>query len=57
MTIRRLPDDLGHMRQAIADAQWFIEGMAQADFEQDMRTQQSLPGLITVVQALLGEQP
>jgi len=30
------------MRQAIADAQSFTEGMAQADFEQDRRTQQAV---------------
>ncbi len=29
MTIRRLPDYLDHMRQAIADAQSFTEGMGQ----------------------------
>ena len=38
MTVNRLPDYLGHMRQAIADAQSFTEGMAQADFEDDKRT-------------------
>lgn len=27
MTVNRLPDYLGHMRQAIADAQTFTEGM------------------------------
>ena len=32
MTVNRLPDYLDHMRQAIADAQSFTEGMAQADF-------------------------
>ena len=42
MTINRLPDYLGHMRQAIADAQAFTEGMAQPDFEQDKRTQQAV---------------
>jgi uncharacterized protein with HEPN domain len=30
------------MRQAIADAQSFTEGMAQPDFEQDKRTQQAV---------------
>ena len=39
MTVNRLADYLDHMRQAIADAQSFTEGMAQADFEQDRRTQ------------------
>jgi uncharacterized protein with HEPN domain len=42
MTINRLPDYLGHMRQAIADALAFTEGMAQPDFEQDKRTQQAV---------------
>lgn len=32
MTINRLPDYLGHMRQSIADAQSFTDGMAQLDF-------------------------
>ena len=38
MTLHRLPDYLEHMRQAIADAQSFTEGMTQADFMQDKRT-------------------
>lgn len=42
MTINRLADYLDHMRQAIADAQSFTEGMAQADFLQDKRTQQAV---------------
>ena len=42
MTLNRLPDYLDHMRQAIADAQTFTEGMAQADFMQDRRTQQAV---------------
>ena len=42
MTVNRLADYLDHMRQAIADAQSFTEGMAQADFEQDRRTQQAV---------------
>ena len=42
MTISRLPDYVAHMRQAIADAQSFTEGMAQPDFEQDKRTQQAV---------------
>ena len=42
MTISRLPDYLDHMRQAIADAQTFTEGMALSDFEQDKRTQQAV---------------
>jgi len=42
MTLNRLPDYLNHMRQAIADAQSFTEGMAQADFMEDKRTQQAV---------------
>lgn len=42
MTLNRLPDYLDHMRQAIADAQSFTEGMAQTDFVQDKRTQQAV---------------
>ncbi len=41
-TSNRLPDYLNHMRQAIADAQTFTEGMAAADFMQDRRTQQAV---------------
>ena len=42
MTVNRLADDLDPMRQVIADAQSFTEGMTQADFEQDKRTQQAV---------------
>ena len=42
MTVNRLADYLDPMRQAIADAQSFTEGMAQADLEQDRRTQQAV---------------
>ena len=42
MTTHRLSDYLDHMRQAIVDAQSFTDGMAQADFEQDKRTQQAV---------------
>ena len=42
MTVNRLPDYLDHMRQAVADAQSFTEGLAQADFMQDKRTQQAV---------------
>jgi uncharacterized protein with HEPN domain len=42
MTVSRLPDYLNHMRQAIADALLFTEGMAQPDFERDKRTQQAV---------------
>lgn len=42
MSASRLPDYLDHMRQAIADAQSFVDGMTQADFLQDKRTQQAV---------------
>lgn len=42
MTVNRLADYLDHMRHAIADAQSFTEGMVQADFVQDKRTQQAV---------------
>ena len=42
MTLNRLPDYLDHMRQAMTDAQSFTEGLAQADFLQDKRTQQAV---------------
>lgn len=42
MTLNRLPDYLAHMHQAIVDAHAFTEGMAQADFQQDKRTQQAV---------------
>ncbi len=41
-TSNRLPDYLDPMRQAIADAQTFTEGMTPADFMQDKRTQQAV---------------
>ena len=37
MSLNRLPDYLDHMRQAVADAQSFIDGMTQSDFFQDKR--------------------
>jgi uncharacterized protein with HEPN domain len=49
MTASRLADYLDHMRQAIADAQTFTEGMTQADFEQDKRTQQAVVMSLTVL--------
>lgn len=49
MTFNRLPDYLNHMRQAIADVQAFTEGMGQADFLQDKRTQQAVVMSIIVL--------
>jgi uncharacterized protein with HEPN domain len=42
MTVSRLADYLDHMRQAIADAQSFTEGMVLANFLEDKRTQQAV---------------
>ena len=42
MSASRLPDYLDYMRQAIADAQSFVDGMAQTAFMQDKRTQQAV---------------
>ena len=42
MTADRLADYLDPMRQAIADAHSFTEGLAQAAFMQDKRTQQAV---------------
>ena len=48
MSESRLPDYLDHRRQAVADAQSFVDGMAQADFMQDT----ALPALKTQLDAL-----
>ncbi len=42
MTDRRLADYLDHMRQAVADARGFVEGMDKSTFLQDKRTQQAV---------------
>lgn len=42
MSQYRLADYLEHMRQAATDACSFIDGMGQADFLQDKRTQQAV---------------
>lgn len=39
MTVNRLPDYLGHIRQASADACSFVDGMSKAEFLADKRTQ------------------
>ena len=49
MSASRLPDYLDHMRQAVADAQSFTDGMAQADFLQDKRTQQAVVMSLIVI--------
>jgi uncharacterized protein with HEPN domain len=42
MSTNRVPDYLQHMLEAIHNAQAFTEGMAQADFEEDKKTQQAV---------------
>lgn len=42
MTENRLSDYLEHIRQAAEDAIGFVEGMSQADFMADKRTQQAV---------------
>lgn len=42
MNDNRLPDYLEHMQQAVVDAIGFVEGMSQADFLADKRTQQAV---------------
>lgn len=42
MTESRLADYLNHMRQAVADACGFVDGMDRAAFLQDKRTQQAV---------------
>jgi uncharacterized protein with HEPN domain len=42
MTGSRLPDYLMHMRQAIVDAQSFVEDLSREAFLEDKRTQQAV---------------
>jgi uncharacterized protein with HEPN domain len=42
MNENRLPDYLLHMRQAIADARSFVEGLSSEDFLEDKRTQHAV---------------
>ncbi len=42
MNAHRLPDYLGHMRQAASDACAFVEAMTWEDFAADKRTQQAV---------------
>lgn len=51
MSENRLPDYLDHMQGAAADARTFVQGMTQAEFRQDRRTQQAV--LMSLV--ILGE--
>lgn len=49
MNESRLPDYLGHMRQAASDARGFVEGMTRSDFLADKRTQQAVILSIVVI--------
>ncbi len=42
MTDNRLPDYLGHMREAAANACVFVNGWTRDDFLTDLRTQQAV---------------
>ncbi len=42
MSDNRLPDYIGHMQQAAADAIGFVAGMSRDDFLADKRTQQAV---------------
>ena len=42
MNTSRLPDYLGHIAQAAADACSFVDGMTKTDFLADKRTQQAV---------------
>jgi uncharacterized protein with HEPN domain len=42
MSETRLPDYLGHMREAAADACGFVQGFGREDFLDDKRTQQAV---------------
>jgi uncharacterized protein with HEPN domain len=52
MNENRLPDYLEHMQQAARNACSFVEGMSQADFLADARTQQaSVMSLVIIGEA------
>ena len=42
MNENRLPDYLGHIQQAAADARSFVDGLSKDDFLADKRTQQAV---------------
>jgi len=52
MSDGRLPDYLGHMRQAATDAFGFVEGLAKDDFLADKHTPQAvIMSLIIIAEA------
>jgi uncharacterized protein with HEPN domain len=51
MSTNRLVDYVGHMQQAIEDAQLFVNGLNKSDFLEDKRTQQA----VTMSLIVLGE--
>lgn len=42
MKENRLPDYLNHMQEAASEACLFVQGMSQAEFQQDRRTQRAV---------------
>jgi uncharacterized protein with HEPN domain len=49
MNESRLPDYLDHMRQAAADARYFVDGMTKEKFLADKRTQQAVIMSLVIV--------
>lgn len=49
MTVNRLPDYLGHIRQAAADACSFIDGLDKEGFLADKRTQSAVVMSLVVI--------
>jgi uncharacterized protein with HEPN domain len=42
MTVKRLPDYIDHMLEAVGQARSYVEGMSKLDFLEDKRTQQAV---------------
>jgi uncharacterized protein with HEPN domain len=42
MTVKRLPDYIDHMLEAVGQACSYVEGMSKLDFLEDKRTQQAV---------------
>lgn len=49
MSVNRLPDYLGHIRQAAADACSFIDDLSKEDFLTDKRTQNAVVMCLIVI--------